>query len=234
MKRLPMVSPLLGLVALSVAFWARVRPWYLCWGATDEEIPRAMPLDNHVRSPSLRSTMAITIDAPPERVWPWLVQIGDPPRAGYYSYTAIERMVGLDVVNRDVILPEFQVVEVGQALDKGGTMRVLSVAPGRHLVLGPPETVETARATWAFALSPLDGEKTRRVTRVRGRMTWRAMLRETNPLAWPFYLLIEPGAFVMEREMLLEIRRLAERRDGVARARGSEAGEPPSINVTAA
>lgn len=66
----------------TVAFFTKVRPWYLRWGATDAEVARPMPLDEHVSDPMLNSTMAITIDAPPEEVWPWLAQMGDPPRAG--------------------------------------------------------------------------------------------------------------------------------------------------------
>jgi hypothetical protein len=198
-----------GLTASWVAFWTAVRPWYLRWGATDAEIARPMPLDDYVRSPRLASTMAITIAAPPERVWPWLVQIGEPPRAGYYSYTWIERMVGLRVVNRDTILPEHQSVQVGQALDKGGTMRVLAVEPGRSLVLGPPEGL-AVRSTWAFCLNPQENGATRLVTRVRGAWSLTRLLHETSPLAWPFYALIEPGAFIMERRMLREIKRLAE------------------------
>src|SRR5829696_5906721 len=86
---------MLALVALG-ALWIRsgrkIRHWYLRWGATDEELTRSMPMDEHAPFPKLSSTMAITIDAPPEKVWPWLVQIGEPPRAGYYSYTTIERL----------------------------------------------------------------------------------------------------------------------------------------------
>ncbi len=53
-----------ALVAI-VGFRHAVRPWYLRWGATEKEIARPMPLDDRVPSPRLRSTMAITIDAPP-------------------------------------------------------------------------------------------------------------------------------------------------------------------------
>ena len=83
----------IGLEAGAAAFWFWVRPWYRHWGAADDEIAGPMPLDERVPDPKLTSTMAITIDAPPERIWPWLAQIGDPPRAGYYSYTWIERLV---------------------------------------------------------------------------------------------------------------------------------------------
>jgi hypothetical protein len=195
----------------TVAFFTRVRRWYLRWGATDAEVARPMPLDEHVPDTMLKSTMAITIDAPPDKVWPWLVQMGDPPRAGYYSYTWIERLVGLQIENVDTILPQFQALRVGEALDTGGTMRVLAVEPGRHLVLGPSDSVEMVTCTWAFGLYPTGQQATRLVTRCRARWSYRRMLKEMPLYAVLPWLLIEPGAFIMERKMLLEIKKLAER-----------------------
>jgi hypothetical protein len=195
----------------TVAFFTKVRPWYLRWGATDAEVARPMPLDEHVSDPMLNSTMAITIDAPPEEVWPWLAQMGDPPRAGYYSYTWIERLVGLQIENVDTILPQFQALRVGEALDTRGTMRVMAVEPGHHLVLGPPDSVGTVQCTWAFGLYPVGQQATRLVTRCRARWSYRRMLKEMPLYAFLPWLLIEPGAFVMERKMLLEIKERAER-----------------------
>ena len=195
----------------AVAFLKFIRPWYLGWGATDAERNGPLPLDDRVPNPTLTSTMAITIAAPPAAAWPWLAQIGDPPRAGYYSYTWLERLVGLRITNADQLLPAaYQTLQVGQALDKNGTMVVRAVEPGRLLVLGPPPEVETVRVTWTFTLTPVAGNKTRLVTRVRGNLDLRAMVRETPVYTWPFWLLIEPGAFLMERKMLLEVKRLAE------------------------
>lgn len=193
------------------AFLTFIRPWYLGWGAIDAERNGAVPLDDRVPNPTLTSTMAITIAAPPETVWPWLAQIGDPPRAGYYSYTWLERLVGLRITNADQLLPAaYQSLQIGQVLDKNGTMVVQAVEPGQLLVLGPPPQVETVRVTWAFTLTPVAGNKTRLITRVRGNLDLRAMVREAPVYTWPFWLLIEPGAFIMERKMLLEIKRLAE------------------------
>jgi hypothetical protein len=195
---------------IALGFRRVVRPWYLRWGATDAEVARAMPLDDHVPQPRLRSTMAITIDAPPDRIWPWLAQMGDAPRAGYYSFAWIERLMGMDIENAWRLLPEHQHVAVGDALDHAGTMTVLGVEPNRHLVLGPPASLETVRASWAFVLYPIDERRTRLVTRVRGAWSYPRMLRDTPPLVWPFYLLIEPGAFVMEWQMLRGIKARAE------------------------
>jgi len=188
-----------------------VRSWYNRWGAIDAEVARPMPLDEAIPHPRLVSTRAITINATPEQIWPWLVQMGEPPRAGYYSYTWIERLAGLRVVNEDEILPQFQELQVGDVLDKNGTMTVRGVEPGSWLVLGPPASFEEVKATWAFALYPIDERSTRLVTRVRSDWSYRSMLRSVPIVTLPLYLLIEPGAFIMERKMLHEIKRLAER-----------------------
>lgn len=200
----------LGVIG-AVTFARAIRPWYLHWGATCEEINRPMPLDEFVTGPTLKSTMAITVHAPAEAIWPWIAQIGEPPRAGYYSYTSIERMVGLHVENRDEILPEFQHPAKGDFLDKAGTMSVLAVEPKSYIVLGPPPGYADVRAAWSIALYPIDEQTTRLITRVRGRWSYRQMLGSMPFYTWPIWLLLEPGAFVMERKMLLEIKRLAER-----------------------
>jgi hypothetical protein len=66
----------LVLVGLLLANALLVRPWQLRWGATDEEVAQALPGDEFVENPSFNATRAVTIDAPLERIWPWLVQIG--------------------------------------------------------------------------------------------------------------------------------------------------------------
>jgi hypothetical protein len=202
---------LLGAGAAATGGAVLTRRWYHRWGATDEELRRPMPLDERVPNPTIASTMAITINAPADAIWPWLVQMGDPPRAGYYSYTVIERLAGMRIENAGRILPEHQHVEVGQALDRNGTMVVQAVEPGRHLVLGPPPTIPGLACTWAFGLYPIDTRSTRLVVRLRARWDMGARLRTTEPLQWPLYLLIDPGAFLMTRKMLREIRRHAER-----------------------
>jgi hypothetical protein len=63
------------------------------WGATEDEITRSLPGDELTTNPNLRWTNAITVDASPEQVWPWIAQIGD-SRGGFYSYTFIENQVG--------------------------------------------------------------------------------------------------------------------------------------------
>jgi hypothetical protein len=82
------------------------RHWHLRWEATDAEVVSAMPGDEIVPEPSFTTTRAITIAAPPEEVWPWIVQIGT-GRAGFYSYDLLDNAAH---PSADRILPEFQPV----------------------------------------------------------------------------------------------------------------------------
>src|SRR5688500_18773128 len=86
------VLVVLGLVLYPLV----IRPWHLRWGTTDEEIVRPMPLDDRVVAPTYVTHRAVTIQAAPEAVWPWLVQIGE-GRAAFYSYDLIERVMGMKV-----------------------------------------------------------------------------------------------------------------------------------------
>lgn len=52
------------------------RRWHLRWGATPDEVAQSLPGDEFLPDAQYKSTRAITIDAPPAAVWPWLVQVG--------------------------------------------------------------------------------------------------------------------------------------------------------------
>src|SRR5690349_21112304 len=72
----------------AVPIWAvtpLLRPWHMRWGATDSEAAAAMPGDAVVNRAQFNAIRAITIDAPPDRVWPWIAQLGY-GRAGFYMY----------------------------------------------------------------------------------------------------------------------------------------------------
>jgi hypothetical protein len=75
-----------------LASWGLVRPWHLRWGATHDEVQRPLPGDELVENPRFVSTRAITINAPAESVWPWLVQLGY-GRGGFYSYDWLENLL---------------------------------------------------------------------------------------------------------------------------------------------
>lgn len=60
--------------------------WGMRWGSTSEERERDMPGDDYLDGEPrdrVAMTRSVTIGAPPERVWPWIAQLGR--GAGWYS-----------------------------------------------------------------------------------------------------------------------------------------------------
>jgi hypothetical protein len=119
-----------------------IRRWHLRWGATDDEVTAAMPGDDVVRDASFNATRAITIDAAPESVWPWLVQIGY-GRAGFYSYDLFDNGAR---PSAERLLPEHQALKVGDWVPMAGTVndttafRVRSVDPGHSMLWEKPHS----------------------------------------------------------------------------------------------
>jgi len=195
--------PLLFAAASAVAAYCAVRPRLLRWGTTDEEIERRSLGDEQIESPLIVTNRAITIEAPPEDVWPWLVQMGELPRGGFYSYEWIERLMGMRVENADRIMPECQQLDIGDALDRTGNITVRAIEPGYTLVVGPPPGL-WLDTTWAMAVYPTSDGHTRLVSRVR------VQIRRWTPAALFMIVLLDPGQFIMERKFLLEVKKRAE------------------------
>lgn len=86
------------------------RRWHLRWGATDTEVAHRCPGMIFTRHAQYRTTRAITIDAPPEAAWPWLVQVGG-GRAGFYSNDLLDN---LGRSSATTIVPALQHLETGQ------------------------------------------------------------------------------------------------------------------------
>lgn len=186
-----------------------LRRWRTRWGASDEELRRTLPGDELVPHPRWSYTRAITIRAPRSAVWPWLVQIGQ-RRGGFYSYEALENLVGCDIHNVRELRPELQRLQVGDTVRmhrSGYGPRVTHLEPERSLVLGGPPDADGSRITWSFHL--LDGPPgtVRFVERGRHQPGRGALARL---LVGPY--LVEPISFVMSRKMLRTIRALAETR----------------------
>ena len=150
--RLISIGTLLG--AIYALF---VRPWHQRWGASEDEAARSLPGDDLIPAPAWAATHAITIDAPPEAVWPWLVQLGQ-GRGGFYTYDSLENLMGLDMHSANRILPEHQTLKVGDLipLAPGGFgMPVATLEPGRTLLLHA-DTRSDGAATEFMALRPGD------------------------------------------------------------------------------
>jgi hypothetical protein len=191
------------------------------WGTTSSDLTRGMAGDGLVVDPTFSYTTAITINARPEHIWPWLVQMGY-QRGGLYSYDWLDRLFGyLDRPSATRILPEFQHLAVGDAipLGRGPSWPVAAIEPCRALVLDM-RNMGGFDWVWQFGLYPLDEKRTRLVSRscVRTQPVWARL----------FTYVIEPAGFLMTRRMLLGIKQRAE---GLASAR---AGDPRSHRRAAA
>jgi hypothetical protein len=197
--------------ALLLVYHRFVRPWHLEWGATDAEMDRRLPGDDLVPTASSETTRAVTIEAPCDEVWPWLVQLGQ-GRGGFYSYSWLENLAGADIHNVDRVVPELQGLEVGDTIRMATedywlqspltTMTVERIDPGRTLVLQGYDG-----GTWTFHLDSIDEKTTRFVVRGRTPANQSVVDRTVR------YLVYELPHFVMERGMMRGIKARAERSD---------------------
>jgi hypothetical protein len=179
-----------------------LRDWVLTWGATPDEAARPLPGDDLLDAADIVATRAIEIEAPPSAIWPWLVQMG-PGRAGAYTYDWIENLFGLNMHSAEQIHAEWQNLEVGDVLrsreDRPG-MRVEILDPERTL----SNRSEAGDWVWTFVVVPKDGT-TRLISRNRIALKGAAAGQRLGSLV------MEPGSLIMERKMLLGIKRRAER-----------------------
>ena len=213
-----MVPIFLVIFTVAMLYWLPIRRWMSRWGTTPPDLTRAMAGDSLLVDPTYSGTTAITISAPPEDIWPWLVQIGY-QRGGLYSYDWLDRLFGyLDRPSATRILYEFQHLAVGDEipLGRGPSWPVAVIEPGRALVLDM-RNMGGFDWVWQFGLYPVDEKRTRLVSRSRVR---------TQPVwARLFTYVIEPAGFLMTRRMLLGIKQRAE---ALAAARASDPRSPRS------
>jgi hypothetical protein len=159
--------------------------------------------DASLSAPNYAATLAITVRTTPDRIWPWLLQLGY-QRGGLYSYDWLDRLFGfLDRPSATRILPEFQHLAAGDVIPvgRGPGFPVVSVEPGRALVLGGQ--VEGFAWVWQFGLYPVDEAHTRLVSRSVGSVP-------KTVRSWLLVRVLEPTAFLMTRRMLIGIKHRAE------------------------
>lgn len=199
-----------GLLAYAFVY----RPWQLRWGATAQEVAAELPGDELVPHAVWEATRAIGIAAGPEHVWPWLVQMGANPRAGWYSYDWADNG---RIPSASELRPDLQHLEVGDVMpmtacsDEG--FRVEAIDEPRSLTLASRD--RDGVVTAAFVLRPAGAGRTRLVHRIRFRVS-------PSVRGLSFATIMELSDFVMSRRTLLGIRARAEQL--ARRARG---GPPP-------
>jgi hypothetical protein len=204
---------ILGVVTLAAgaaAYRRWVGPWQRRWGATDGEVAMFLPGDDLLPEPATQATRAVSLEASPAQVWPWLVQLGA-DRAGFYSYDWLENLFGLGIHSADTVVPEWQRLAVGDVIaatrSRAGGWYVMRLEPDETMVLqvadleaGRPLDRDQAgwEFQWTFALLPLSDGVTRLLVRERvafGSWVARALMAPFGAVS-----------FVMTRRMLLGVK----------------------------
>jgi proline iminopeptidase len=204
---------------LVVLYLLLTRPSIQHWGATPEEVSRIMPGDDLVPRPLTGYTYAITIHAPPEKVWPWLAQVGF-QRAGWYSYDFIYKLVGaydfVDGHSANRIIPELQDLKVGDSIKiyAQAPFKVAALEPNRLLYLqarvnfgtmgefgeNDPLPEQFMRISWVYQLDPIDAQTTRLIVR------WRQDYNPSFMTHVAYGGVLAPGSFIMQTKMLRGLR----------------------------
>jgi hypothetical protein len=193
------VGALAMFAVLCGLFVAVLHPWLMNWGSTPDE--QAMVLPGDAAHPSAYLTRAITIDASPAAVWPWLMQIGQ-DRAGFYSNDYLENLTGANIHNADVLRPEWQVRALG---DKVRMASPQETAAGGEATLLTVRILDAQRVygdvPGRFVLLPLGDNRTRLLVRES------LAIPERGGAMWVIW---DPMHFAMERRMLQGIKERAE------------------------
>jgi hypothetical protein len=189
----------IGFVTFLVTYLFWIRPWQLRWGATEDEVARTMPGDDIVSRPTLNATRGISVQASPEDIWPWIVQIGI-RRAGWYSYDWIDN---LGKPSAERIIPELQNLKSGNIIpmspDGKMGLWVKDFVPNQWMLWWD----KAGDTTWAWGLYTASENSIRLVTRVRMHYNW------LSP-SIIFNLAIDVGDILMMRKCMLGIKRRAE------------------------
>ena len=183
------------------------------WGSTRAERRRLLPGDEIVSNPSILTTHATTIDAPPSAVWPWLIQMGW-HQGGWYTKRWVDRVLfPANWAAADRLMPEYRSRKVGDFIPDGPPesqcgFTIERLDPERCLLLHSTTHIPLSWRerfgagidwTWVFVLDDVGDGRSRLIFRCRG-------------IASPWWLsaafkgMIIPADFVMSRQMLAGIK----------------------------
>jgi hypothetical protein len=209
-RRLGWLGGLMGLFLLVLlVYLLAVRPWYLQWGTKGDESTMVLPGDELLPNPAYRSTLAITINAPADKVWPWLLQLGY-KRGGWYSYDVVENALGVaafvDGHTTNRIVPELQNLKVGDRINIAWEtapvyLKVAKIEPGNALIL-----------RWTVEGSPDNGPLWNLIIKSTGPEQTRLLMRMVLPTNADLPTMIsEPGVYAMYHKMMVGIKERVER-----------------------
>ena len=220
----PLASLFVLLTIVLIGALSELKRWAGRWGTRPEELARVWPGDELSPHATAVTTRAISIAAPADTVWAWLIQIGQ-DRSGFYSYTWLENLFRCAMPRVERIVPEWQQRAVGDIVwlarreryHGEARQKVVRIDRGRVLSLASPadwgrlvrhET--SAGGTWTFILLPQTAGTTRLIVRSRGPEA------PTMPGRLFWLMVFEPAHFIMERKMMLRLKQLAEANPAVA------------------
>ena len=189
-------------MAAATAYLAVAGARLRTWGTRGDESTRELPGESLMPQPGAALTHAITIDAPPERVWPWVAQLGQ-DKGGFYSYAWLENLSGAGIVNADHVEPEWQDPQPGDLLRLHPTiaLEIVRVVPAELLVVSRPVRAGLG-FHWIFLLTPDGRGRTRFLVRERYVVPWAPARRVAA--------VVTVGSAVMSRRMMLGIKARAE------------------------
>jgi hypothetical protein len=202
----------IGVILTGFYLWM-LYPWMTRWGATNAEVETSYPGDDLVADAGLVTTRAVTVQATPAQIYPWLVQLGV-DRGGMYSLLWVENLMGLHVKNADRIHEEWQTLQVGDLvrftpeeyfLNPGPGLWVKQMEREQALVFCfgmETEMPDPCTDTWQFVLTPQADGTTRLILRSQSA-AGAGMSASAGKV-------FQGLTFIMERSMLLGIRERAE------------------------
>ncbi|MGI9547396.1 MAG: hypothetical protein ACR2MM_09185 [Flavobacteriaceae bacterium] len=217
---LQILEGLEGVLIIAACYFSWfLKPLRNRWGLTREEASRVLPGDTIVEEPKSVFSHGILINAPVDHVWPWVAQMGK-GRGGFYSYEALENLMGLDIYNADTILKQYQNPKKGDIIpfgpDNGYPLAICK--EGESLViennddLDKKQTYDPSQGhpknflhlSWLWHIEAIDQHRSRFIS--RNRVNHNNSFK--NRL---IFTLAEPVVFAMDRKMCLGIKRRAER-----------------------
>ena len=190
----------------------------LRWGATIEKVSGPYPGSDLIPGGKRGATMAVTINAPPSRVWPWLVQMGC-DRAGWYSWDQLDNR---GVASAEYVHPEWQALALGDRMaataDGSASFEVAALDPerflglralvdlrGRSLDPAAPRPRCYIESIWGFLLRELPEGRTRLIVSGYACARPRLLAAVADRLFW------EPAHLVMQTRQLTNLKRRVER-----------------------
>jgi protein-S-isoprenylcysteine O-methyltransferase Ste14 len=210
--------------AVLLLYTGVLRTVHLGWGATAAERSGSLPGDELVPGAQYRSTRVISINVPPDKVWPWLAQMGW-DHGGLYSYQGLENFFGCRMKNADSIVAAWQNPQPGDTFRMDWRIPPLVLAivdPGHAFVISDPRRGHDPNrldsgscpkpqampaVAWQFVLEPASNGS---------RLIARWQSSFPPGLVSEFFnkTMMEPIHFIMEERMLRGIKERAEGRGG--------------------